>query len=340
MTPPISTPGPTTRQAPRRRFAAPAASAALTLALGVALTGCMTVHGERANIPSVAKADAPAALKQFLDGYNTAFRKLDPSLVTKTETGPLRDYNVGTLKAQRGDHPDGDPGFDPLQLTDAQYVIPKQVGWPKFFLAETSSNRDDNRWLVVFTRNSNEEPWKASYLSILTPDEVPHFVTDQDGYAEPVPLGASSHLALAPDRLSSAYTDYLMTGQGSVFADGQSTSGLRISRRQNVKTPTYWTEYIDTPAQGADYAPVGLRTTNGSALVFFTSDHRQKQTMAKGYTPNPDAGVKALMTGTAKTSVTLESVAESAVRIPPKGAADPQVVFLNRLEGVTAAKGE
>ncbi|MEK8170479.1 hypothetical protein NKH77_15340 [Streptomyces sp. M19] len=85
---------------------------------------------------------------------------------------------------------------------------------------------------------------------------------------------------------------------------------------------------------------MGLRTRDGGALVFFTSLHRQKQTMAKGYRPNPDDKVKALMTGEAKRSVTLTRVAESAVRVPAKDAADPHVVFLNRLEGVTAAKGE
>ncbi|MDP9610494.1 hypothetical protein JOF35_002771 [Streptomyces demainii] len=305
------------------------------------LTGCVTVHGERENIPSVDKAEAPEALKRFLDTYNKAYRELDPSLANQVETGPLGAISTADLTAQHAGSPGGNPSYSPLKLSDVTYLIPKQVGWPKFFVADTDSNRDANRWLFVFTRNGADEPWKAAYLSILSQDEVPDFATDEEGWAEPVPAsGPAPKLAARPDELSAEYTDYLMTGKGSVFAGGQSTSGLRQARKKFVRTPKFWTEYIDTPAQGAQYAPVGLRTSDGGAIVFFASHHRQKQTMAKGFRPNPDPQIKALMTGEAKKAVTLTRVAESAVRVPAKDAADPKVVFLNRLEGVTAAKGE
>ncbi|MET7903561.1 hypothetical protein ABZS86_19715 [Streptomyces sp. NPDC005355] len=305
------------------------------------LTGCMTVHGERENIPSVDKADAPKALQRFADGYNKAYRELDPSLASEVETGPLEAISTADLKAQHANSPGGNPKFPELKLSDARYSIPKQVGWPKFFVADTDSDRDDNRWLFVFTRAGADQPWKAAYLSILSQDEVPDLATDKDGWAKPVPAaGPTPRLVTRPDKLSAEYADYLMTGKGEIFADGQATSELRDSRKKFVRTPKFWTEYIDTPAQGAPYAPVGLRTQDGGALVFFASHHRQKQTMAKGFRPNPDAQIRALMTGEAKKAVTLTRVAESAVRVPAKDAADPQVVFLNRLEGVTAAKGE
>ncbi|MFE2184531.1 hypothetical protein [Streptomyces sp. NPDC059455] len=301
----------------------------------------MTVHGERENIPSVDKAEAPKALERFTDTYNKAYRELDPALARQVETGPLEAITTADLKAQHASSPDGNPKYPSLELSDVTYRIPKQVGWPKFFVADTDSNRDDNRWLFVFTRDGADEPWKAAYLSILSQDEVPDFATDKDGWAKPVrAAGPAPKLATRPDKLSPEYADYLMTGKGSVFADGQSTSGLRDTRKKYLRTPKFWTEYIDTPAQGAQDAPVGLRTSDGGAIVFFTSHHRQKQTMAKGFRPNPDPQIKALMTGEAKRAVTLTRIAESAVRVPAKDAADPKVVFLNRLEGVTAAKGE
>ncbi|MEU5614721.1 hypothetical protein ACI2L4_09685 [Streptomyces sparsogenes] len=305
------------------------------------LTGCMTVHGERENIPSVAKDEAPKALKRFTDTYNKAYRELDPSLVSQVETGPLQEISTADLKAQHAQTPGGNPHASPLKLSDARYIIPKQVGWPKFFVADTESNRDDNRWLLVFTRGGADEPWKAAYLSILSRDEVPDFQIDKDGWAKPVPAdGGTPKLTAGPGKLSGAYTDYLMTGKGDVFADGASTSGLRTTRKKYLRTPKFWTEYIDTAAQGPRYAPVGLRLNDGGALVFFASHHRQKQTMAKGYRPNPTPQIKALMTGEAKKSVTLTRISEAAVRVPARDAADPKVVFLNRLEGVTAAKGE
>ncbi|WP_432040182.1 hypothetical protein [Streptomyces cucumeris] len=301
----------------------------------------MTVHGERENIPSVDRAEAPEALKRFTDTYNKAYRELDPSLAGQVETGPLEAMTTADLKAQHANKPEGNPGFPALELTGARYRIPKQVGWPKFFVADTGSNRDDNRWLFVFTRAGADEPWKAAYLSILSQDEVPDLATDKDGWARPVAVrDTARELAVRPDRLSAEYTDYLMTGKGGTFADGQATSSIRATRKKFLRTPKFWTEYIDTPAQGGRYAPVGLRTQDGGALVFFSSHHRQKQTMAKGFRPNPDAQIKALMTGEAKKSVTLTRISEAAVRVPAKDAADPKVVFLNRLEGVTAAKGE
>ncbi|KUJ37320.1 hypothetical protein ACZ90_69870 [Streptomyces albus subsp. albus] len=304
----------------------------------------MTVHGERENIPSVDRAEAPKALRDFTDTYNKAYRKLDPELLNRVETGPLHAINSADLTAQHAGSPQGNPGFPALELTDVRYVIPRQVGWPKFFVADTRSNREradsGTRWLLLFTRDQPHAPWRVAYLSILSRDEVPRFATDKDGYALPVASGAGSRLVLGPDGLSKAYSDYLMTGEGAVFADGGATSELRATRKGTLRTPKYWTEYIDTPAAGPRYAPVGLRLADGGALVFFTSHHRQRQTMAKGLKPSPDARMKALMTGEAKKSITLTRVSESVVRVPAKDAADRRVVFLNRLEGVTAAKGE
>ncbi|MGW2324331.1 hypothetical protein ACWC5C_01040 [Streptomyces sp. NPDC001700] len=302
----------------------------------------MTVHGERENIPSVDKAEAAEALRDFTATYNKAYQELDPSVVSQVETGPLEAISTADLKAQHANSPQGNPNYPALKLSDASFHIPRQIGWPKFFVADTDSNRDGNRWLVVFIRDGIDKPWKAAYLSILSQDEVPEFATDKDGWAKPVKAtGAAPRLAVRPDKLSGTYVNYLMTGEGGTFADGQATSGLRESRSKFKKTPKFWTQYIDTPAPGGGpEAPVGLRTEDGGAVVFFASHHRQKQTMAKGFRPNPDPQVKALMTGEAKRAVTLTRVAESAVRVPAKDAADPKVVFLNRLEGVTAAKGE
>ncbi|MYR13264.1 hypothetical protein GTY62_22165, partial [Streptomyces sp. SID724] len=45
----------------------------------------------------------------------------------------------------------------------------KKAGWPRWFLADTDSNRDedggklDTRWLVVFVRSGPDALWKASY---------------------------------------------------------------------------------------------------------------------------------------------------------------------------------
>lgn len=298
----------------------------------------MTVHGEREIIPSVSRAEAPKVLREFTAGYTEAYRRLDPALVDRVETGALAEMGKADLAAQRAATPKGNPGYPPLVLDDARFAIPQLAGWPKFFVADTHSNRDGNRWLVAFTRAGAKEPWKAAYLSIMTADRVPKFSTDKDGYVLPAPPGAD--LTVPPSAVSDAYTSYLRTGAGEVFAPSGPTSQARADRARLARTPGFWTEYIDTPDGPPGFPPLGLRTRDGGALVFFTAHHREKRTMAKGLRPAvTDARTKALLTGELRTAVTYTRVSESAVRIPAKPAGG-RIAFLNRIEAMTAAKGE
>ncbi|MCC3775443.1 hypothetical protein K6I33_006571 [Streptomyces sp. UNOB3_S3] len=301
----------------------------------------MTVHGERAVIPAVSgKAEAEKVLRRFTDGYNDAYRKLDPALVDRVETGAPAEIARADLAAQRAVTPGGNPGYPPLVLDDARFTIPKMAGWPKFFVADTRSNRDRHRWLLVFTRADAGRPWKAAYLSLLNQGSVPEFALDKDGYAQAVPAKddkGSAPLAVRPDALSAAYTDFLRTGTGGVFAPGTSTTQIRADRAKLARTPTFWAEYIDTPTSAPDFPAPALRTKDGGALAFFTAHHRERRTAVAGVRPEvTDPRTKALLKGDLKQAVTYTRVSESAVAIPGKGA----VVFLNRIESLTGAKGE
>lgn len=327
-----------TRRPPSRAFAA----LALTVTLSAA-TGCTTVHGEREVVPAASRAEAAKALKAYTAAYNKANRALDPSLNAAYETGALGAMDQAGLKARRITDPGGNPGYVPLELTDARYAIPRQAGWPKWFVADTDSNRDGNRWLFVFTRGGPDERWKAAYLSLLSPEEVPRFATDPEGHAEPVPASSRSGLVLAPKEVSGAYAAYLETGEGP-FAEGFATTEQLDARKKRLRTPTFWTQYADQAAQAPRYAPVALRTRDGGALVFFAAHHTQKQTMAEGFRIKgiDDPKVNALMTGEAKRTLTLVRISGSAVTVPARGeggGGDGEIVFLNRLEGLTDARG-
>lgn len=310
----------------------------------------MTVHGERAIVPSVSRAEAPKVLQRFTEGYNNAYRKLDPALVDRVETGALAEIGRADLVAQRAVTPGGNPGYPALALEDARFTIPKTAGWPKFFVADTRSNRDRNRWVLVFTRAGAKEPWKAAYLSLLGESKVPRFAVDEDGYAEAVPAvgkdtpdakGPGSGLMADPGVLSPSYTDYLRTGQGRTFAPGGATTLLREERAKLARTPTFWSEYIDTPEKAPGFPPLALRTRDGGALVFFTAHHRERRTMVKGVRPEvTDPRTKALLRGELKQAVTYTRISESAVQVPGRAADGGQVVFLNRIESLTAARGE
>ncbi|MEC4017816.1 hypothetical protein [Streptomyces sp. H27-D2] len=304
----------------------------------------MTVHGEREIIPSVTKPEARRVLTEFTKANNAASRAHDPNLIAATETGPYGAIDQGRLKSAHALSPGGNPNYAPLELTDARFAIPRQAGWPKFFVADTDSNRDVDkyRWLLVFRKDSADAPWKAAYLSLLSNEEMPDFATDSEGYAEPVPLGRKSDLAIAPNALSRAYASYLQDGEGGLFADGQQTSQERLRRAKLANRPGSSNQYIDLPARGDTFAPVALRTADGGALAFFSATHHQRHTAARGLKLRVKPEVEAMMTGTAKQSVTFIRVSDAAVTIPPRsgGAGGAgQVVFLNRLEGITAARG-
>lgn len=320
------------------------AGLATATVLSVTASGCVTVHGEREVLPGATKSEAAQALKDFTTAYNAADKAFDPALDEDRVTGSLGAINQAGLKARQTYNPDGNKAHKPLVLDDAKYVIPQKAGWPRWFLADTDSNRDrddgksDTRWLVVFLRTGSDAPWKASYLAVVPPSQVPEFTLDKKGLATPV-VPEGGELAVAPADLSTTYTTYLQDGEPDAFAPGATTSGWREARRTNRRVGFSY-QYLDQPLKGTAFGPVGLRTEDGGALVFFSSKHFERQTAAKGLKPEVNADVKALLTGEVNSSLTKERVSSQLVHVPPRDAAGGKVRILNRLPGLVAAKGE
>ena len=316
-------------------------SAAAVTVLSVTASGCVVVHGEREVLPGATKAEAARALKDFTTAYNKANKANDRSLDADRVTGPLADIDGAKLRAGGKTQPGGDPDYVPLKLTDTEFTIPKKVGWPHWFVADSHANKGSAkaRWLLVFTRGGADGVWEVSYLTILSADDVPKFKKDKNGWAEPVTVNAAD-LTVPPEDLAESYATYLKSG-GDTFAPGTHTSRWRADRKKNAERPGLARQYIDEPLTTGDYAPVGLRTTDGGALVFFSTRHYEKQTAWKGVPLNvTDPSVKALTTGEPRQSLTLESISNQAVLDPAKSAADQKVEFLSRIQGLTGAKGE
>ncbi|MEU6380898.1 hypothetical protein [Streptomyces sp. NPDC046909] len=315
--------------------------AASLTALSLTASGCVVVHGEREVLPATTKAEAAKALEQFTTAYNNADKAYDSSLDADYVTGPLADIDSARLKAGKVTSPAGNANHSPLKLSDVTYTIPKKAGWPRWFLADAGANKGGAaRWLFVFTRSSLDDPFQVAFLTLVAPDDVPEFSTDQDGWAEAVPAN-SAELAVAPRDLSPDYATYLEKGEGKAFADGTHTSGWRTQRVKDAKQPGRATQYIDEPVTDGDYAPLALRTKDGGALVFFTTRHYVKQTAYAGTSlPDQNAAVDALTTGEVKQSLTMEFVSNEVALDPAKGADGGQVSVLGRIQGLTSAKGE
>ncbi|WP_435804240.1 hypothetical protein [Streptomyces griseoflavus] len=308
----------------------------LVTALSLTAGGCVVVHGERVVLPTTTRAEAAEALAEFTAAYNKADKAYDGSLDAGHTTGALADIDSARLKAGRANSPQGNPRHTPLELTDARFTIPAKAGWPRWFVADADGNKGGAaRWLLVFTRDALDEPWEAAYLTLIAPDDIPEFTTDEDGWAEAVPAN-SADVAVPPGELSREYAAFLKDG-GDVFADGPHTSSWRAARAKKSQRPGLATQYIDEPVTNGDYAPLALRTKDGGALVFFTTRHFEKQTAAAGASvPTPNKDVLALTTGEIKQSLTMEFVSNEVALAPADGA----VRVLGRIQGLTSAKGE
>lgn len=332
---------------PRRRFPVPVALLAAAL---LTLSGCLTVHGEEVKRPAVTDKRADRVLAEFAKLNNRANEDFDLDVNARIEAGGLGAIDQAGLKVRKAEHPEGNPGYEPLAFSDTRYLIPEQTGWPRWFVADTETNRgSEYRWLLVFTKPSAQARWKATHLSLLTEDDlrtIGDFATDADGNVRPVPPGKSSKLSVPPGRLSAAYAEYLQGGEsggdGAVFAPGEHTSERRESRKQYLRTPDYVTQYVDKATP--EYPPVAIRLKDGGALVLFSSRHFIKQTMAEGRTVSVGDEAEVLLEGTAKKSLTLERVSQQMAVVPPRGgggdaASGDGIVFYNRLEGLVGAKG-
>ncbi|WP_299530712.1 hypothetical protein [uncultured Streptomyces sp.] len=329
-----------------RRLGRLAAGLAATTVLSLTAGGCVTVHGERAVVPGATVSEADQAVAAFLAAYNKADEAYDPALDADHVTGPLGAVTQAGLKARGSYHPDGNPDHRPLELTDATYLVPKKAGWPRWFLADTDSNRDtdggdrDTRWLFVFVKSGPEDGWRAAYLAPLPAAKVPQFARDADGLAVPVTANAPE-LAVKPKELSTSYTEYLEHGAPDVFAPGATTSVWRKAREAAVR-PGFSYQYADQPLDSGAFAPLGLRTKDGGALVFFSSKHFERQTAAEGLKPAVGRDTAALMEGAVTTTLTKERIASQLAYVPGRDggdAGDGKVVMLNRTPGLVSAEG-
>jgi hypothetical protein len=309
--------------------------------LSLTASACVTVHGELEVVPSATKSEAAQALEDFAEAYNKADKAYDPTLDAGHVTGALGAINQAGLKARQANFPNGNAAHVPLELSDAKFAIPRKAGWPRWFVADTDSNRDqdkgnlDNRWVLVFVRSGPDEGWKAAYLTILTPDRIPAFKTDQDGWAEPV-APDSAALAIAPRNLSEEYASYMQNGKPEHFQDGPHTSGWRTERKKDANLPGMSTQYLDQALDTDDFAPLGLTVEGGGAMVFFSVRNYERQTAAKGLRLKVHPDVKALLTGEVKSTITKERVSSQAVTVPAESG---QVDVLGRLTGLTSATG-
>ncbi len=309
-----------------------------------AATGCVTVHGASALVPATDKAGAQKALRHFVQVSNEANTKLDPALNSGVETGALSAIDGAGIKAKHIKAPAGDPGYQPLMLSDTRFLIPRSAR-----LAQVV--RGGQR------RQPGPGPLAAGVHPLQRGPAVEGRVSGggapgatarlrhrlRTAYAEPGP--AAPVPACSSSRVNWATGTPRTSGRAArvrpLFADGPYTSQVLNQRRTDYAPgPRIITAFADSPADPGGDPTVALRLKDGGAMVFFSTEHRVTQTSNSGGLTVSDPFIKALMTGTPNTSVVLFRAAEQAVSVPARNAGTGgRVTFLAHIDGVVSAHG-
>ncbi|MFJ9853039.1 hypothetical protein [Streptomyces sp. NPDC101150] len=286
------------------------------------------------------KAEGNKALTRFIDGFNKIRRTLDPELNPTYEAGAMLALDQAEVKAAHGMNPKGSPNSAPVTVKDAHFTVPKQAGWPRSFIADALTNLKSRRtgeyirWYLVFSRDSIDAPWRVVYQATFVGSKAPEFKMD-GGFAEAVPVGGGSGLAVDPGKLSKTYADYLNTGEPDVFASGPNTDQWRTRRAKDANGVGSRILYEDS---AASFPPVALRTADGGALVFFATYYHQQKTVSPGMIITVGPELRGILKGPMKkktTQMAISNVSGQAVKVPAKSAGG-KVEFLYRLDAKTS----
>ncbi len=340
MTAPSAEPTPPPRRGrPVLRLPRRLSAVAAVLLLGAGAGGCVTVHGATADVPSVTRSEAAGVTTRFMAAENTVQSKLDTSLVPRLENGPMLAVEGSYVRAAHKAGVDTSH-YRPMTVSGGpRLLIPRQVGWPKWFASDVTLTNGTHR-LMVFTRDNPRQPWMCSYFLGVAAADTPAFATDAHGYALPVPAAGTS-LAVQPGRLAGDYTDYLdHRDESTTFAPGPLTDRLVASRRayqQSLRGGV--AQYADEADKDKRFGPVALRLKDGGAFVFATAEYQWRVTSSSG-APNVNAEIRALMTGTIEKSVTVYYVTLLGAVVPPSGAAGgAKVSVVSNLSSAVSAHG-
>jgi hypothetical protein len=287
---------------------------ALTAALAAALPVAACTSGHASSAASARRAASPAITapqaRQVWEHFVAvsgaeASKAGNPALALSLETGPRRAVDSASLKALNSGLRTGKAyrgatvgqvlGLPVPPAYDAPaFFLPKQSGYPHFFVAAVTSKLTSNSSssaagpasadgaeissrgpaLMLFEQSSADAPWLlASTSSLAVGETVPKLATDGAGFVPAVPL---SDAALVAPPASTGPLQAAMVDDGPASAAGRAvaagplTTGLYQGARSHADGLTAPRgDVYQWQLDGANYPEFALRTADGGALVFY-----------------------------------------------------------------------
>jgi hypothetical protein len=259
------------------RISRAVATVAALLVTALTATGCVAVNGSTASVEGVDKREAEAVLRDYDVRNNQAYANRDLALNALTETGPLGVLDQADLKIRAFTDPRGNRGKEPVLHERPEFLIPKIVGWPKWFAVQSTPNRQGaKQQLLMFVKAGPDGVWQAAWGPTLQ-SPLPELARDKDGFVEPVAPDATG-LAASPRELAPALADYLKDGKthAELFAPDAYTAQLRKQREDPIGEG-FVRQSVDTAAE--QFAPLTLRAKDGGAVVLFALQHSMRLTV-------------------------------------------------------------
>jgi hypothetical protein len=295
---------------------------AAVTAVGLALVaGCGVVRdnaGEPAIAPAVLSVDAAKTVFAHYETVNNAANThLDPTLMATIEGGSRLVIDQASYRSARATK----RKFSAFRYADPVFHVPRQAGYPRWFLVSSRPGKAKDPELQLFVRARAGDPWLMIASPRLTPKKkLPELVTDADGFVQPAPAAAAKAGA-------TAYLDYLNGGPRSRNASRFAADPFT---RSNFADLAEEQRHLGSGATATNSATlsddpiIALRTKDGGTLVLFASVQREEIRLT-----DPDASLSfgsgpldglGLRPGQQyRQFVEITASIEHALVIPPKG---------------------
>ncbi len=158
------------------------------------------------------------------------------------------------------------------------FYVPALASYPQWFVVAVPRRTDTSgqpgpavSTLMVFARATKTLPWTLSGSAVLG-QPLPAIALDSDGYAADVATTDPS-LVLRPDVVGATQAAVVDDGPASpaaaVVGDGPQTSGLYAAQNAVAAAEQAKGLQYQWLLQGAPFPQVGLRLTDGGALVLY-----------------------------------------------------------------------
>lgn len=296
--------------------------------------------------PALAPSQAQQVLARYLEASNNANASYNAALLHTVEGGSSYLMDIGGYRFMRG-QPRKTP-YAPFTMTHPAYYIPRFAGnaYPRWFAVSGTGTASTGKELgtayLAFSKDSAAAPWKEVSEPYVLPARTPApaIALDPGGYATAISTtGNTARLAIAPDQAPHATAsslDRLAALPGKVIKASTQTLA-------DLGDEVFWRSgHGGQRINAADHHTVtswpvlGLRTTTGGALLFYTLRAWLRLTPPRGTT------IRSLIipgyyhiTGHAKlTAAVLGYIDQFATYIPPAGQQGSRIVADS--SGITA----